>query len=136
MMIPVTSTITMAALIAALVDSATDVLALIAALAAALAGIAYIIRLLRAGVRKLDDLAALPEQLESMAAQRQADRDENESAHSEMLGAVTALGAQFDRLDRRLDDIEKHARLDVGEHVHALTRELDVPVRRRRDDAV
>lgn len=99
--------------------------------ASVLAALIYIAGKVRKGVSKLDKLddlmSTVPDRLTALENDSKEQREEHQNAHTEMLSAVQAL-------DGRLDVLERRSKAD-HEHVQAITRELDVPVRRHPRDA-
>lgn len=97
--------------------------------AAVLAALVYIIKGIRAIARTADQLLKdIPERLDSIEKQAVEDREEHKSAHAEMLSNVSTLTVRVEQLAGGLARIEAKRDQD-HEHLRAVTRELDVPVR-------
>lgn len=102
--------------------------------AAVLAALIYIATQIRKGVRTVDTLGALPDEMKALKKQATEQSERQEAEHAEMLSMVTTVDEQVKGLGKRLDRIEKHAGRE-REHVAGLTRELGVSVRSEpRDD--
>ena len=131
-MLPTLATATAALLVFGAIGDVGQAILLASAILAALI---YIAKQVRNAVRKADEiLTELPERTGALERKVTEQNEQHEAAHAEMLSMVTRVSAQVGEVGERLEKLEGRA-ADEHEHVQALTRELDVPVRRPRDAA-